>query len=1674
MNAGLVLADTPVFAPATSLSTQTAPVTVVTADFNGNGKLDAAALNRVGASVTIFDGNGTGGSTGSTTLPCGGIPSTLSVADLNRDGRPDLIVGMGVAGSILLFTNTATGFSNPPTEINLQAANIVAVAVADLNRDGWTDLVAIDGVDKVTAVLSAGSGTFATPTTYTDPNPNRSPRDIVLADVNADGDLDLVIANGAGSVRVLSNDGAGSFASTPAIYNTLPNLPNTVALSDLNGDGSADIVTGGSDSGAGSLASLFNNGDGTFKSATTYSLAAIVDRLLFADVSRDGRPELVMAGAAADQVTVVEVAGTAGTNPVMELLPAANFIVGDAPAGLAVADLDGDGRLDIFTANQAADTVSILHNISVNTNKGTFLPSTQYYPTGGPSLFGLASGDFDADGKVDLAAADFSQFSPAVRFYYNQGGFFPPAPTIVATNTSFAAFLATGDFDRDGWLDVVASMGGDPANPRPAKVILHPADGATLSAVAVPSAGKIFKGDFNRDGILDLGFSGEGTSVTISFGIGDGTFAYNGEYTVGADAGLSVVGDVNSDGADDIIVPIFSENTFEVLLNDGQGAFTNNGAFATGKGPHQAVAGDFNQDGKLDAAVVNAITNNVSVFLGDGTGHFAAKKDYPVGLGPLGITVGDLNSDGKLDLATANTNTFKNDSGGTVSILYGQAGGLFAKKVDYVTSTGSGPAQIVAADLDNDGQVDLATANLRGGNVSVLLHTGAPLPKASNFKVTIPTGARDASQWVFQVDQPSTAPGVTVEIQGATSLAKNADWITLTGTWVRNGSTWTLTATNIPSGPKVYFRVVTKATGYSSDIFKVTSPKYVAVLGIPKMKSFSVSTVSPTKTGQPWTFQAVQPLDPEKKDKNGVLLYPNLKIRVQSTETPAIEGSWTDLPYDGIKSGGVLYQLGANWTRTTGNIPEGDQYFRAICSADGLKDDVSPAQGPFNVREAPAPTLFTHFLLPDPSLPIRTGQTIPLRMGISDENGLQSVRLEFSYDNKKWTESAAGPMQTTGDGFYFHNNTYFGSAGQSYQYPYVYLRLAATDNDTPANTTYSEVLPIRIGTGDGAAPPTFGAFFNYPVSGSNILTHGSLKIEIPIGDDKQVRDAYLVQCESNGDFISFQLDADGDPIKMIPAKSGNLAYRSHFIENLPDGTYYFRVLVDDFDNTASASPVTGPFYVFTPPPPPVVVIPTVSLTVRANSRLVGPSGVQTNKNHVRMQRPDPGKVYLDYSGFPPKGIIKLISEVGETEVITTRAVSSSAGTEVFDKDFTEPGRYRFEAFGAAGDLKGKPLPLSDSATAEFQVGHSWNKADTFTKLDYGLYWFKDVKNGLKAIPGQDDEYFSPSRPTVIYVHGWQASEVNIRRRESWKRYVTDSGTTSVDLAAPWKAKGYNVGIFYWNQFGSEEYNGLYRVESKIYGTRGPDNNETAGVGMAYTLSTDVKKKTFEYLWNSDFQNVNVADLFYTDYTANFLNYSTAGKDLRLIGHSLGTQVIGRTMALVETYRPANVPLPTRMAFLDPAYVKTEHRNKQPGYFSQLAAAGVALEIYQSTNLQSILGHPSATFDQAAYQRIVPNWAGAVPDSHGEPIRWYSLSFQDGPFTANHHTEPPVYYYSILGRGDFRGWALSAGSSIDRVKEHMAGGARHSTYFVQIEGTDSPKDGKGGPGIDDDTFEERYR
>jgi len=184
------------------------------------------------------------------------------------------------------------------------------------------------------------------------------------------------------------------------------------------------------------------------------------------------------------------------------------------------------------------------------------------------------------------------------------------------------------------------------------------------------------------------------------------------------------VGDFNADGKLDLItasggisVNGAQRSGMTVWHGNGDGTFTqaNGSPISFGNNLSAIATVDFNGDGKLDVAVTDSGGNAVMILLGNGDGTFGPPTTIPVGNQPDAIVAADFNNDGKLDLAIANY------LDGTITLLLGNGDGTFTQAVGSPYTVGQGPYQIVAADFNGDGKLDLAVANLGAGTVSILL-----------------------------------------------------------------------------------------------------------------------------------------------------------------------------------------------------------------------------------------------------------------------------------------------------------------------------------------------------------------------------------------------------------------------------------------------------------------------------------------------------------------------------------------------------------------------------------------------------------------------------------------------------------------------------------------------------------------------------------------------------------------------------------------------------------------------------------------------------------------------------------------------------------------------------------------------------------------------------------------
>lgn len=328
--------------------------------------------------------------------------------------------------------------------------------------------------------------------------------------------------------------------------------------------------------------------------------------------------------------------------------------------------------------------------------------------------FAVAVGDFNGDGKADLATANYFTDSRsdniAVLFGNGNGGFDRFA------NYQFGALpiaIATGDFNHDGKLDLVVCHSGSNA----VTILFNDGLGAFPrgSAFIINNPRSVAVGDFNGDGAPDLAATEFGSNYLWVIPVNrDGIIQVAERYVVGQDPISVVTGDFNKDGKLDLATANFSANTISVLQNRGDGKFEAAMSYSVGGAPESITVGDFNADDKADLAVASANSNAVSVLLNNGDGSLKTPISYAVGNVPIAVATGDFDQDGKTDLAVVNLGDNQ------VSVLLNDRGRGFRAATNF--SVGNRPAALAVGDFNADGQADMAIANSGATNVSVLLN----------------------------------------------------------------------------------------------------------------------------------------------------------------------------------------------------------------------------------------------------------------------------------------------------------------------------------------------------------------------------------------------------------------------------------------------------------------------------------------------------------------------------------------------------------------------------------------------------------------------------------------------------------------------------------------------------------------------------------------------------------------------------------------------------------------------------------------------------------------------------------------------------------------------------------------------------------------------------------------
>jgi hypothetical protein len=606
--------QTPTFASAVSyFSGENGADAVAMADVNGDGKPDLVVTNWCasasctvpGNNIGVLLGNGDGTFQPAVTYPSLGLyADAIAVADVNGDGNPDLVVAncgssfsqnncvsTSGSGDLAVLLGNGDGTFKAAVPYSLGASGATSVAVADVNGDGKLDLIVATGSNTaglVGVLLGMGDGTFQAEVTYS--SGGLSPLALAVADVNGDGEPDVVVANRwtdntytNSNVAVLLNGGTGNFPSGIQ-YGTGGFYPDSVAIADVNGDGNPDLVVANSSSirstgGLGNVGVLLGNGKGAFQAAMAYSSGLYgATSVAVADVNGDGKLDLVVANCSSSGGGCSGGGGNVGVllgngdGTFQTALPFGPG--GNTPFEVAVGDVNGDGRPDLVVAScasnacgAAAGTLGVLLN--------TTTPWLVYASLG-------QQVDYFGEGK-----ADFTVWRPSTATWYIAGS----GQQLIKRWGSSTDVPVIGDYDGDGKTDIA---------------VWRPSNGTWY--IIEPDANQIAVRPFGVQGDVPVpgDYDGDGkTDIAVwrpSNGVWYITQSSNGqvvEVQWGQPGDVPVPGDYDGDGKTDIAVWRPSNGTWYIIEKGANKIVT----LQWGMQGDMPVPADYDGDGKTDIAV---------------------------------------------------------------------------------------------------------------------------------------------------------------------------------------------------------------------------------------------------------------------------------------------------------------------------------------------------------------------------------------------------------------------------------------------------------------------------------------------------------------------------------------------------------------------------------------------------------------------------------------------------------------------------------------------------------------------------------------------------------------------------------------------------------------------------------------------------------------------------------------------------------------------------------------------------------------------------------------------------------------------------------------------------------------------------------------------------------------
>jgi uncharacterized repeat protein (TIGR01451 family) len=437
------------FGPVSIYAVGDGPWGLVGADLNNDSKLDLAVVNRNGHTVSLLLGNGTGGFiVSSVSFGAGRSPLSIISSDFNNDGKVDLAVAnnhffpfeQSSADVSVLLGDGSGGF--PAAALSYRIGNHALSGTAgEFNGDGLPDLAAAnqDSAD-LSVLLGTGGGEFGATTSY---SVSGDVFDVVVGDFNGDGKADLAaVKYFASTVAILLGDGIGHFGP-PVEYGAGVSAPRELAVGDFNQDGHLDLLVG---QWGCAVSLLLGDGTGAFSQGGVFGTGGcMAEAVGVGDLNNDGKVDAVVANYGTASIAVLLGNGSGGFSPPV------NYPSGPGPFSIAVTDLNNDGKQDLVVANSNTGGGGGFSGVTVllgNGSGGFARPSS--YPAGDGTV-AVAVGDFNGDGRQDVAAANFDSHELSIFAGDGTGGLLPAINFTVGFAPSS---LVVRDFDGDGKPDL--------------------------------------------------------------------------------------------------------------------------------------------------------------------------------------------------------------------------------------------------------------------------------------------------------------------------------------------------------------------------------------------------------------------------------------------------------------------------------------------------------------------------------------------------------------------------------------------------------------------------------------------------------------------------------------------------------------------------------------------------------------------------------------------------------------------------------------------------------------------------------------------------------------------------------------------------------------------------------------------------------------------------------------------------------------------------------------------------------------------------------------------------------------------------------------------------------------------------------------------------------------------